>query len=102
MAGARPGFRGAPWLPKETSRFRGFELRATIGRLRVEGGVVVLGRAANLIVSESGLQTVDIIHWLNNKAIDSVRRWFPRTLGSRYSILSNFGADFYFPSGKGA
>jgi serine protease Do len=48
------------------------QLRAAIGRTRIAGGVVVVGRAANLIVSDSGLQTGDIIHGLNTKLIDSV------------------------------
>jgi serine protease Do len=48
------------------------ELRAAIGTTRIAGGVVVVGRAANLIVSDSGLQTGDIIHALNTKLIDSV------------------------------
>ena len=38
----------------------------------IAGGVVVVGRAANLIVSDSGLHTGDIIHALNTKPIDSV------------------------------
>jgi serine protease Do len=48
------------------------QLRSAVGGLRIPGGVVVVGRAADLIVSESGLQTGDIIHSLNTKAIDSV------------------------------
>jgi serine protease Do len=48
------------------------QLRAAIGGTRIAGGVVVVGRAANLIVSDSGLQTGDIIHGLNTKLIDSV------------------------------
>jgi serine protease Do len=48
------------------------QLRAAIGTPRIAGGVVVVGRAANLIVSDSGLQTGDIIHTLNTKQIDSV------------------------------
>jgi serine protease Do len=48
------------------------QLRAAIGTTRIAGGVVVVGRAANLIVSDSGLQTGDIIHALNTKLIDSV------------------------------
>ncbi len=47
-------------------------LRSAIGETRIAGGVVVVGRAANLIVSDSGLQTGDIIHALNTKPIDSV------------------------------
>jgi len=48
------------------------QLRAAIGGTRIAGWVVVVGRAANLIVSDSGLQTGDIIHGLNTKLIDSV------------------------------
>jgi len=48
------------------------QLRSAVGTLRAPGGVVVVGRAADLIVSESGLQTGDIIHSLNAKPIDSV------------------------------
>ena len=48
------------------------QLRAAIGATRIPGGVVVVGRAANLIVTDSGLQTGDIIHALNTKPIDSV------------------------------
>ncbi len=48
------------------------QLRSAIGTLRISGGVVVVGRAANLIVSDTGLQTGDIIHSLNTKPIDSV------------------------------
>ena len=48
------------------------QLRSAIGTTRIAGGVVIVGRAANLIVSDSGLQTGDIIHSLNNRPIDSV------------------------------
>jgi serine protease Do len=48
------------------------QIRSAIGTVRLAGGVVVVGRAANLIVSDSGLQTGDIIHSLNGKPIDSV------------------------------
>jgi S1-C subfamily serine protease len=48
------------------------QLRAAIGTPRITGGVVVVGRAADLIVTDSGLQTGDIIHSLNTKQIDSV------------------------------
>jgi serine protease Do len=48
------------------------QIRAAIGAVRIQGGVVVVGRAANLMVSESGLRTGDIIHALNTKPIDSV------------------------------
>jgi serine protease Do len=48
------------------------QIRSVIGTTRISGGVVVVGRAANLIVSDSGVQTGDIIHSLNTKPIDSV------------------------------
>jgi serine protease Do len=48
------------------------QLRSAIGTPRIAGGVVVIGRAANLIVSDSGLQAGDIVHALNTKPIDSV------------------------------
>jgi serine protease Do len=48
------------------------QLRAAIGTPRITGGVVVVGRAADLIVTDSGLQTGDIIQSLNTKQIDSV------------------------------
>ena len=48
------------------------QIRSAIGTVRLPGGVVVVGRAANLIVSDSGVQTGDIIHSLNHKPIDSV------------------------------
>jgi serine protease Do len=48
------------------------QIRSAIGTVRIPGGVVVVGRAANLIVSDSGVQTGDIIHSLNTKPIDSV------------------------------
>jgi serine protease Do len=48
------------------------QLRAAIGTTRIADGVVVVGRAANLIVSDSGLQAGDLIHALNTKPIDSV------------------------------
>jgi serine protease Do len=47
------------------------QIRSAI-TLRSPSGVIVVGRAANLIVSDSGLQTGDIIHSLNTKPIDSV------------------------------
>lgn len=48
------------------------QIRSMVGTLRIGRGVVVVGRAANLIVSESGLQTGDIIHALNTTSVDSV------------------------------
>ena len=47
-------------------------IRSALGTVRIAGGVVVVGRAANLIVSESGLRTGDIIHSINTTPIDSV------------------------------
>jgi len=48
------------------------QLHAAIGTTRLPGGVVVVGRAADLTVSDSGLETGDIIHSLNTQKIDSV------------------------------
>jgi serine protease Do len=48
------------------------QIRSALGTVRIAGGVVVVGRAANLIVSESGLRTGDLIHSINTTQIDSV------------------------------
>lgn len=48
------------------------ELRATAGNLRIASGVVVIGRAANLLGPDTGLKTGDIIHSVNTVPIDSV------------------------------
>jgi serine protease Do len=45
------------------------ELRSQIGTTRIPSGVVVLGRAADLILPDTGLQTGDIIHTLNTTSI---------------------------------
>jgi serine protease Do len=45
------------------------DLRAKIGDLRISSGVVVLGRAADLITPDTGLQTGDVIHALNTTSI---------------------------------
>jgi serine protease Do len=47
------------------------DLRNQIGSLRIPSGAVVLGRAADLITPETGLQTGDVIHSLNNTPITS-------------------------------
>jgi serine protease Do len=41
------------------------DLRSQIGSLRIPSGVVVLGRAADLILPDTGLQTGDVIHAIN-------------------------------------
>jgi serine protease Do len=48
------------------------DLRNQLGTLRVAGGVVVLGRAADLITPDTGLQTGDIIHAVNTTPITSM------------------------------
>lgn len=40
--------------------------------LRIPSGVIVVGRAADLIMPETGLQAADVIHQVNATAIDSV------------------------------
>jgi serine protease Do len=48
------------------------QLRSMVGTLRIPSGVVVLGRAADLTIPDTGVQTGDIIHSLNTTPIDSV------------------------------
>jgi len=48
------------------------DLRSKIGTLRISSGVVVLGRAANLILPDTGLETGDVIHALNTTPITSL------------------------------
>ncbi len=48
------------------------DLRARLGSLRIPSGVVVVGRAADLIMPDTGLQAGDIIHRLNTTPIDSM------------------------------
>jgi serine protease Do len=45
------------------------DLRSRIGSLRIYSGVIVLGRAADLILPDTGLQTGDVIHALNTTPI---------------------------------
>ena len=45
------------------------DLRSRIGSLRIPSGVVVLGRAADLILPDTGLQTGDVIHAVNTTPI---------------------------------
>ena len=47
------------------------DLRARLA-LRIPSGVVVVGRAADLIMPDTGLQAGDIIHKLNDTPIDSM------------------------------
>jgi serine protease Do len=48
------------------------ELSGQIGSLRINSGVIVLGRAADLIMPDTGLQTGDVIHALNTMPITSM------------------------------
>jgi serine protease Do len=48
------------------------DLRSVIGTLRISSGVLVIGRAADLIMPETGLQAGDVIHQLNTTPIDSM------------------------------
>ncbi|MFZ0771131.1 MAG: trypsin-like peptidase domain-containing protein [Candidatus Sulfotelmatobacter sp.] len=48
------------------------DLRNQIATLRIASGVVVLGRAADLITPDTGLQTGDVIHALNTTPITSM------------------------------
>jgi serine protease Do len=49
------------------------ELRTRLGSaLRIPSGVIVVGRAADLIMPDTGLQAGDIIHQLNTSHVDSI------------------------------
>ncbi len=48
------------------------DLNAAVGSLRIPSGVLVVGRAADLIRPETGLQTGDVIHQLNTIPIQSM------------------------------
>jgi serine protease Do len=48
------------------------DLRSQVGSLRIPSGVIVLGRAADLILPDTGLQTGDVIHALNTTSITSM------------------------------
>src|SRR5580692_253775 len=48
------------------------DLRSQVGSLRIPSGVIVLGRAADLILPDTGLQTGDVIHALNTTPITSM------------------------------
>ena len=48
------------------------DLRSRLGSLRIPSGVVVVGRAADLILPDTGLLASDIIHQLNTTSIDSM------------------------------
>ena len=47
------------------------DLRSRLG-LRIPSGVVVVGRAADLLTPDTGLQAADVIHRLNSTPIDSM------------------------------
>jgi serine protease Do len=48
------------------------ELRSMVGTLRNPSGVVVVARVANFMSAETGLETGDIIHSVNQAPIDSL------------------------------
>jgi serine protease Do len=48
------------------------DLRNQVASLRIPSGVIVLGRAADLITPETGLQTGDVIHAVNTTLIASM------------------------------
>ena len=47
-------------------------IRSMVGDLRIPNGVIVLGRAADLLGPDIGLTTGDIIHAVNNRPVDTV------------------------------
>jgi serine protease Do len=48
------------------------ELQSQLGSLRLPTGVLVVGRAADLILADSGLQAGDVVHRMNTISIDSL------------------------------
>jgi len=48
------------------------DLQSRLGLLRIPYGVIVVGRAADLITPDTGLQAGDIVHQLNTTPIDSM------------------------------
>jgi serine protease Do len=48
------------------------QLRSMVGNLRIQSGVVVVGRAADLILPDTGVQAGDVLHSLNKSPIDSL------------------------------
>jgi serine protease Do len=46
-------------------------LASRLGALRIPSGVIVVGRAADLIMPDTGLQAGDIIHQINTTPVDS-------------------------------
>jgi len=48
------------------------QFRALVEDLRIPNGVVVVARAAELLVPDTGLRAGDVIHTLNTTPIDSV------------------------------
>ena len=47
-------------------------IRSTMPDLRISSGVIVLGRAADLLGPDVGLTTGDVIHSINNRPVDTV------------------------------
>jgi len=48
------------------------DLRSRLSSLRIPSGVIVVGRAADLTMPDTGLQAGDILHQINTQAIDTV------------------------------
>jgi serine protease Do len=48
------------------------DLKSRLGSMRLPSGVIVVGRAADLIMPDTGLQAGDVIHQLNTTPIDSM------------------------------
>ncbi len=57
------------------------QLRQQLSSLRVSSGVIVLGRTADLILPDIGLQVGDVIHTLNGTTVDSVDKLRAMTQG---------------------
>ena len=48
------------------------EVRSAMGKLRISSGVIVVARVANFVGVDTGLQTGDVIHRVNQQDVDSL------------------------------
>jgi serine protease Do len=71
------------------------DLASHLGALRIPSGVIVVGRAADLIMPDTGLQAGDIIHQINLTPIDSVAtlRTAVRTLKTGDAVVLQVERD---------
>jgi serine protease Do len=71
------------------------QLSQLVGKLRIPGGVLVIGRAANLIGPETGLKSGDVIHSINATPVDNLDSLRPilRGLGPNAPVVLQVERD---------